>query len=41
LKDHFDSRRDHRKNEIGGLVEAKAFLAGVESGGDPLPPTMN
>jgi len=41
VKDHFDSRRDHRKNEIGGLVEAKAFLAGVESGGDPLPPTMN
>merc|ERR1712139_414121 len=28
---HFDSRRDKRKTEIDGLVEAKNFLAG---GGD-------
>lgn len=29
---HFDSRRDKRKAEIQGLVDAKGFLAGVESG---------
>lgn len=29
---HFDSRRTKRKAEIDGLVEAKGYLAGVESG---------
>jgi len=29
---HFDSRRTKRKTEIQGLVDAKGFLAGVESG---------
>jgi len=38
VKTHFKSRREKRKNEIQGLVDAKAFLAGVESGADPLPP---
>jgi CHASE3 domain sensor protein len=34
VKSHFDSRRDKRKAEIEGLVEAKNFLAGVEAGDD-------
>lgn len=34
VKSHFESRRDKRKTEIDGLVEAKNFLAGVESGDD-------
>jgi len=34
---HFESRRDSRKTEIQGLVDAKAFLAGVAAGNDPLP----
>jgi|Transcript_39338 hypothetical protein len=38
VKTHFDSRREKRKTEIQGLVDAKAFLAGVEAGKDPLPP---
>merc|ERR1719240_595730 len=29
---HFDSRREKRKTEMDGLVEAKDYLAGVESG---------
>jgi len=29
---HFQSRRDSRKAEMEGLVEAKGYLAGVESG---------
>jgi len=29
---HFESRRNKRKAEIQGLVDAKGFLAGVESG---------
>merc|ERR1719440_2205658 len=29
---HFDSRREKRKTEMDGLVEAKNYLAGVESG---------
>jgi hypothetical protein len=33
VKDHFKDRRDKRKDEIDGLVDAKAFLAG---GGDSL-----
>jgi len=37
VKTHFESRRDKRKDEMQGLVDAKAFLAGVESGADPLP----
>merc|ERR1719198_341943 len=38
VKTHFESRRDKRKKEMDGLVEAKGFLAGVASGDDPLPP---
>jgi DNA repair exonuclease SbcCD ATPase subunit len=30
VESHFESRRDSRKAEIQGLIEAKAFLAGVE-----------
>jgi hypothetical protein len=37
VKSHFDSRRDKRKDEMQGLVDAKAFLAGVDAGQDPLP----
>mmetsp|Transcript_78316 Transcript_78316/g.162708 ORF Transcript_78316/g.162708 Transcript_78316/m.162708 type:complete len:728 (-) Transcript_78316:80-2263(-) len=29
---HFDSRRDKRKAEIDGLVDAKGYLAGVDAG---------
>lgn len=36
---HFETRRTKRKDEMQGLVDAKAFLAGVENGEDPLPPT--
>jgi len=32
VKSHFESRRDKRKAEIDGLVEAKNFLAGVDAG---------
>jgi hypothetical protein len=38
VKTHFDSRREKRKVEMQGLVDAKGFLAGVDSGDDPLPP---
>jgi len=38
VKTHFKSRREKRKVEIQGLVDAKAFLAGIAAGGDPLPP---
>jgi len=34
VETHFDSRRDKRKNEIDGLVEAKNSLAGVGSDDD-------
>jgi len=37
VKSHFDSRRSKRKTEIAGLVDAKAFLAGIAAGNDPLP----
>jgi len=37
VKTHFQSRRDKRKTEIQGLVDAKGFLAGVAAGNDPLP----
>jgi len=37
VKTHFKTRRDKRKTEIQGLVDAKAFLAGVAAGDDPLP----
>jgi hypothetical protein len=37
VKTHFESRREKRKVEIQGLVDAKAFLAGVEAGEEPLP----
>jgi len=36
VKTHFESRRDKRKSEIDGLVEAKNFLAGVDSGDDSI-----
>jgi len=35
---NFQSRRDKRKDEMQGLVDAKAFLAGVENGEDPIAP---
>jgi len=34
VKTHFTTRRDKRKAEIEGLVEAKNFLAGVAAGDD-------
>mmetsp|Transcript_62995 Transcript_62995/g.198965 ORF Transcript_62995/g.198965 Transcript_62995/m.198965 type:complete len:711 (-) Transcript_62995:127-2259(-) len=34
---HFDSRRQKRKVEIDGLVEAKSYLAGVEKGDELAP----
>jgi chromosome segregation ATPase len=37
VKTHFQSRREKRKTEIQGLVDAKGFLAGVAAGEDPLP----
>jgi len=37
VKTNFASRRDKRKNEMQGLVDAKGFLAGVAAGNDPLP----
>merc|ERR1719331_2270574 len=37
VKTHFKSRATKRKTEIQGLVDAKAFLAGVAAGEDPLP----
>jgi hypothetical protein len=37
VKTHFKDRREKRKNEIQGLVDAKGFLAGVDAGEDPLP----
>jgi phage shock protein A len=37
VKTHFDSRREKRKIEMQGLVDAKGFLAGVAAGNDPLP----
>jgi len=35
---HFKVRREQRKVEIDGLVDAKAFVAQVATGEDPLPP---
>jgi len=32
VKTHFESRRQKRKAEMDGLVEAKSYLAGVEAG---------
>jgi len=37
VETHFDDRRQKRKTEMQGLVDAKAFLAGVAAGDDPLP----
>merc|ERR1719164_275404 len=34
VETHFDSRREKRKAEIDGLVEAKNILAGADSGAD-------
>jgi len=34
---HFDTRREKRKTEIEGLVDAKHYLAGVESGDELAP----
>merc|ERR1719329_13596 len=36
VKTHFDSRRDKRKNEIDGLVEAKNYLSGAGVDDDDL-----
>lgn len=38
IKDHFQDRRDKRKQEMQGLTDAKGFLSGVSAGLDPLPP---
>merc|ERR1719506_2410708 len=38
VKTNFKSRRDKRKSEMDGLVEAKNFLAGVAAGDAVLPP---
>merc|ERR1719327_1659174 len=38
VKTHFQTRRDARKKEMEGLVEAKNFLAGVEAGEPQLAP---
>jgi len=38
VKTHFKTRRDARKTEMAGLVEAKNFLAGVAAGDAVLPP---
>jgi hypothetical protein len=38
VKTHFQTRRDARKKEMEGLVDAKNFLAGVESGEPQLAP---
>jgi len=38
VKTHFDTRRQKRKTEMDGLVEAKNFLAGVEAGDPVLAP---
>eukprot|EP00444_Apocalathium_aciculiferum_P008415 CAMPEP_0183394876 /NCGR_PEP_ID=MMETSP0370-20130417/8903_1 /TAXON_ID=268820 /ORGANISM="Peridinium aciculiferum, Strain PAER-2" /LENGTH=712 /DNA_ID=CAMNT_0025575367 /DNA_START=72 /DNA_END=2210 /DNA_ORIENTATION=- len=34
VKTHFQTRRDNRKSEMDGLVEAKGYLAGVMKGDD-------
>jgi len=39
VKVTFKKRNDKRKLEVDGLVEAKEFLAGVESGAPVLPPS--
>merc|ERR1719498_1644294 len=41
VKSTFDKRRKKRKLEMDGLVEAKDFLAGVDSGDAVLPPAQN
>jgi len=38
VKSTFDKRKEKRKLEMDGLVEAKEFLAGVDSGDAVLPP---
>lgn len=38
VKTHFESRRNKRKDEIQGLVDAKAFLAGIAAGDDSVLP---
>jgi len=38
VKTHFKTRREKRKTEMDGLVEAKSFLAGVENGDAVLAP---
>jgi len=37
IETHFDSRKEKRKAEMDGLVEAKGYLAGVESGEELAP----
>jgi len=34
VETHFDTRREKRKTEIDGLVEAKGVLSGADSGDD-------
>jgi len=41
VKSHFETRRQKRKDEMQGLVDAKSFLAGVESGDQDQLPVMN
>jgi len=41
VKSTFDTRAKKRKLEMDGLVEAKDFLAGVDSGEPVLSPTSN
>jgi len=37
VKTYFESRREARKNEINGLMEAKGYLSGVEEGNEIAP----
>jgi len=41
LTTHFDDRREKRKTEMDGLVDAKNFLAGMMAGDAVLPPSTD